>query len=113
MKPNVFPSKTNRSFTYKQDSSDDEEAIKIFNSIKDEYSIFIDDLNALKKEMFKSEAVDQQQKSKIRITIESILIDLNEEIFNISEELAKSYTFDRNKNLMQKAKEFENRKNSL
>lgn len=46
-------------------------------------------------------------KSKLRITIESLLIDLNEEIFAISDELAKSYSFERNENLRNKAKEFE------
>jgi len=38
---------------------------------------------------------------------------LNEEIFNISEELAKSFTFERNKNILGKAKEAEHRKNVL
>ena len=49
----------------------------------------------------------------MRITIESILIDLNEEIFNISEELAKSYTFEKSKNILQKAKESDQWKNVL
>lgn len=36
--------------------------------------------------------MDQHQRSKLRISIESLLIDLNEEIFSISEELTKSIT---------------------
>jgi len=34
-------------------------------------------------------------KSKLRITIESLLIDLNEEMYELSEELANSYTPER------------------
>ena len=49
----------------------------------------------MKKQVFKTESIDTSVKSKLRITIESLLIDLNEEIFSISEELAKSYTFER------------------
>jgi hypothetical protein len=36
--------------------------------------------------------LDQGEKSKLRIQIESVLIDLNEEIFAISEELAKVFS---------------------
>ena len=46
----------------------------------------------LKKNVIKSEQVEVSAKSRLRITIESLLIDLNEEIFALSEELAKSYT---------------------
>ena len=70
----------------------------------------------MKKDLYKSDSstIDQQQKSKLRITIESILIDLNEEIFTISEELAKSYTFERNnKSILVKAKDCNQRKNAL
>ena len=35
--------------------------------------------------------LDHQARSKLRILIESLLIDLNEEIFGISEELARSF----------------------
>ena len=45
--------------------------------------------------------------------MESLLIDLNEEIFSISEELAKSYTFERSKNLLQKAKDFDAKRKAL
>ena len=67
----------------------------------------IEDLTELKKEIFKTDKIDAQLKSKLRIIIESLLIDLNEEIFSISEELAKSYTFERQKNLLSKARDFD------
>lgn len=35
--------------------------------------------------------LDHQSRSKLRILIESLLIDVNEEIFALSEELAKSF----------------------
>lgn len=35
--------------------------------------------------------LDHHQRSKLRILIESLLIDLNEEIFALSEELAVSF----------------------
>ena len=76
------------------------DALGLFNEIKDTYSQKIEEMNDLKKEVSRTEAIDQQQKSKLRITIESLLIDLNEEIFSISEELAKSYTFERQKNIL-------------
>jgi hypothetical protein len=48
-------------------------------------------LTALKREATKSEVLDQGQKSALRIQIESLLIDLNEEIFAISEEIANVF----------------------
>lgn len=44
-----------------------------------------------------SEQVENSAKSRLRITIESLLIDLNEEIFALSEELAKSYNTEHSK----------------
>ena len=52
-------------------------------------------------------------KSRLRITIESLLIDLNEEIFALSEELAKSFTADASRTLVSKAREFEIRKKQM
>jgi hypothetical protein len=52
-------------------------------------------------------------KTKLRITIESLLIDLNEEIYEISEELAKSFTPERQEAYVMKAREFEFRKKKL
>jgi hypothetical protein len=45
----------------------------------------------LKREIIKSDQVEVAAKSKVRIAIESLLIDLNEEIFTLSEELANSF----------------------
>ena len=52
-------------------------------------------------------------KSRLRITIESLLIDLNEEIFALSEELAKSYSGEQARILVTKAREFDLRKKNL
>lgn len=52
-------------------------------------------LNGLKREVTRSDKVDQGGKSRLRIQIESLLIDLNEEIFAISEELANAFTSSR------------------
>jgi hypothetical protein len=54
--------------------------------------------------------LDHQQRSRLRILIESMLIDVNEEIFALSEELAKSFgSMDRNASYskLQRAYEFE------
>lgn len=66
----------------------------MFNSIKKDLTDQINSLTTLKKNVIKSEQVETSAKSRLRITIESLLIDLNEEIFSLSEELAKSYTCD-------------------
>ena len=63
--------------------------------------------------MIKSEQVETTAKSRLRITIESLLIDLNEEIFAISEELAKSYNAEHSRALVSKAREFAERKKQL
>ena len=52
-------------------------------------------------------------KSRLRITIESLLIDLNEEIFAISEEIAKSFTESSAYPLVSKAREYDVRKRNL
>lgn len=62
--------------------------------------------------------LDHQQRSRLRILIESMLIDVNEEIFALSEELAKSFgSMDRGAgagiNKIQRAFEFDQRKNQL
>ena len=66
----------------------------MFNAIKKDLTDQINSLTTLKKNVIKSEQVETSAKSRLRITIESLLIDLNEEIFSLSEELAKSYTCD-------------------
>lgn len=83
-----------------RDRATEQDPLSIFNGIKAAYSQKIEELTDLKKEVFRTDVVDQQLKSKLRITIESLLIDLNEEIFSISEELSKSYTFERTDNLI-------------
>ena len=37
-------------------------------------------------------AIDQQKRSRMRIQIETLLIDLNEELFSLSDELARLYS---------------------
>jgi len=84
-----------------QTTTDDQEAVSLFNRIKDTYAKKIDDLNELKRQVFimnhqqnqvgGSYVLDHHARSKLRILIESLLIDLNEEIFALSEELARSF----------------------
>ena len=63
--------------------------------------------------MIQSEQVEIAAKSKIRISIESLLIDLNEEIFAISEEVANSFQNDNTKYLVNQARAYEIRKKQL
>ena len=84
-----------------QTTTDDQEAVSLFNRIKDTYAQKIDELNELKRQVFimnhqqnqegGSYVLDHHARSKLRILIESLLIDLNEEIFALSEELARSF----------------------
>ena len=90
-----------------------EDALQVFNSIKVELSAQITELTQLKKEVIKTDQVEVSAKSRLRITIESLLIDLNEEIFALSEELAKSFTAERSRLLVSKAREFEMRKKQM
>lgn len=39
--------------------------------------------------------IDQSNRSKLRINIETLLIDINEELFAISEELARIFSLDK------------------
>ena len=61
--------------------------------------------------------LDHQQRSRLRILIESMLIDVNEEIFAISQELARSFgSVERttsSSSKLQRAYEFEQRKNQM
>ena len=78
-----------------QTTTDDQEAVSLFNRIKDTYAQKIDELNELKRQVFimnhqqnqegGSYVLDHHARSKLRILIESLLIDLNEEIFALSE----------------------------
>ena len=69
----------------------------------------------LKKNVIRSEQVDSVAKSRLRITIESLLIDLNEEVFALSEAVAKSYNGDERhaRALVNKAREFNERKKQI
>lgn len=68
-----------------------DDALTMFSVIKADLAEQISNLTKLKKNVIKSVQVETSAKSRLRITIESLLIDLNEEIFALSEELAKSY----------------------
>jgi hypothetical protein len=57
--------------------------------------------------------VESAVKSKLRINIESLLIDLNEEMYELSEELAKSYVPELSDAYYSKARAFEVRKDKL
>jgi hypothetical protein len=60
------------------------------------------------------DGLDHQQRSRLRITIESLLIDLNEEVFALSEELARSFaSFETRGGAVQRAREFERREKAL
>ena len=91
-------------------NSSTEEALGVFTSIKADLQGQISELTGLKREVIKSEQVEVSAKSRLRITIESLLIDLNEEIFALSEELAKSFTTEKSAHLISKAREFDVRK---
>lgn len=72
-------------------NSTQEDAVAALNAIKGELAEQIERLSELKREIIKSDQVEVAAKSKVRIAIESLLIDLNEEIFTLSEELANSF----------------------
>ena len=94
-------------------NSTNDDALQVFNSIKAELSSQINDLTKLKKEVIATDNIEVSAKSRLRITIESLLIDLNEEIFALSEELAKSFTAEGSRTLVSKAREFEMRKKQI
>ena len=90
-----------------------EDALGVFNAIKGELAEQIQSLTSLKRNVIRSEQVETSAKSRLRITIESLLIDLNEEIFALSEELAKSYNAEHARQMVSKAREFSERKKQL
>jgi hypothetical protein len=61
------------------------------NAIKADLNEQINLLSQLKRDIIQSDQVEIAAKSKVRIAIESLLIDLNEEIFSLSEEVANFY----------------------
>lgn len=75
-------------------STSEREAILVFNKVKETYAFKIEELNELKRQVFLysgDQVLDHHQRSRLRIVIESLLIDVNEEIFSLSEELARSF----------------------
>ena len=69
-----------------------QDALSVFNCVKAELADQIQALNELKRKLGSSDRVDANAKSHLRIAIESMLIELNEEVYALSEELALGYS---------------------
>ena len=107
---------TNNKAVKLNNQSSAEDALQVFNQIKAELTHVINSLSTLKRDVIKSEVVESSAKSRLRITIESLLIDLNEEIYTISEDLAKCYSVGENqqtRQLISKARKYEHRKTKM
>ena len=87
--------------------------MSVFSGVKIELAYQINALTALKRMITTSESVEPSVKSKLRITVESLLIDLNEEMYELSEELSKSFVPERQEAYVLKAREFDFRKKKL
>jgi len=87
--------------------------MEIFSTVKIDLACQINTLTGLKRLIHNSETVDTSLKAKLRITLESLLIDLNEEMYELSEELSKSYVPEMKDAYYTKARDFESRKNKL
>lgn len=87
--------------------------LKVLGQIKIELQQQISGLTKLKGDIIKASKLEAPIKSKLRIAIESLLIDINEELYAISEELANTYGSNKQKNLQAKALEFEQRRAKL
>lgn len=72
-------------------NSTQDEAVFVLNQIKSELNELISKLTALKSDVIDSDSIEIAAKSKVRIAIETLLIDLNEEMFALSESVANSY----------------------
>jgi hypothetical protein len=111
------PSPNERNFnsghTHLTKESTLDDAMLVFSNIKVELACQINSLTSLKKAVTSADSVEPAIRTKLRINIESLLIDLNEEIYEISEELAKSFTPERQEAYVMKAREFEFRKKKL
>jgi len=90
----------------------DVSAIQLFNDVKEAFAKQVKSLNELKREVTKTDSIDQGYKSKLRISIESLLIDLNEEIFAISEDMSSAFSSNKpsGQDLLFKAQEYEQKK---
>ena len=98
--------------------SKQDESVTLIGKIKAELSSHIAALQKFKASVI-NPAICQMElglKSKLRIQIENFLIELNEEMFNISNALAKAFSSNElpsKPKMAKKAKEFEIRKNLL
>ena len=90
-----------------------QDAISVFNCVKAELAEQIQALNELKKRLGASDQVDANAKSHLSIAIESMLIELNEEVYALSEELALGYSLGQAASMVSKAREFDHRKKQL
>ena len=95
-----------------------EDALALVEKVKAELQSQIQALQKVKGSVLSNSnsILEAQAKSKLRIQIENYLIELNEEIYTISEELARVYSTPTNSaksDIAKKAREFERRKNLL
>ena len=67
-------------------------AVTSLNRIKEELARSVRYLNDLKYELTNDMSVEQGEKSRVRIQIESLLIDLNEQVYTTSEALANAFS---------------------
>lgn len=66
-------------------------SIPSLNKLKEIYTEKQKLLKNLKSKVTNGQGMDQMLRSKFRIQIEGLLIDINEEIFAISEEISKVF----------------------
>jgi hypothetical protein len=95
-----------------------DEGLVLIGKIKSELSSRIVALQKFKATAINTVncSIEAGAKSRLRIQIENYLIELNEEIFNISNELAKAYgsgSAPSKNQMLKKGREFELRKNML
>ena len=68
-----------------------QDAMTIFSNVKVDLAMQINVLTNLKQQCLDSNSITTTERSKAKIMIESLLIDLNEEMYELSEELSKSF----------------------
>jgi len=67
---------------------EDMHSVQLLNEVKQDLQACVKQLGEYKFSVTHHSGLDQGEKSKVRIKIESLLIDLNELIFEVSESLA-------------------------
>ena len=90
--------------------------IPSLNKLKEAYSEKQQYLKDLKIKVTNGQDLDQMVRSKFRIQIEGLIIDINEELFAISEEISKVFLNNSQlsaQNQNHKIQEFENKKQSI